>query len=94
MKTKIAKLAAAAVIVLAVVLSVSILNDSTSRAWAIEDSAEALDQFNAIYISGVIAIPLEEMGGGSDLVLREGKKMSIESWAQANEQRTMSGKGL
>lgn len=91
MKSRITKLATAAAIILIAGLGITILDKSVPPVWAIEDTAEALDQFNAVYISGVVGIPIEKFGGGEDLVLREGEKMSVEIWAQANEERTQSG---
>ena len=91
MNNKITKFATAAVIIVAVVLSITILDKAVTPAWAIEDTANVLDQFNGVHISGVVNISIEKFGGGEDLVIREGKQMSIEIWAQANEQRTKSG---
>jgi len=90
MRSQITKFATAAVIVLAVVLFVTILDGTTTPAWAIEDTAKALDQFNGIYLGGVISIPIKKIGGGDDLVLRDSENMSIELWMQANEKRTRS----
>jgi len=49
MKSKITKLAAAAVIILIVVLGINL---STKPAWAIEQTIEALKHIKAVYISG------------------------------------------
>jgi len=88
MKNRIAKLAAAAAIILIAVLGITLLNKSTTPAWAIGDTAEAIDQFNAIYISGTIAKgDLAE----EDTVFTEDKRIPFEVWAQANEERTQSG---
>jgi hypothetical protein len=89
MKAKITKLAAAAVIIVAVALSVSVLTNLTSPAWAIEDTAEALDEFSGIYISGTIA--KGDLGEGSDTVLIGKERVPCELWAQANQERTGSG---
>ena len=88
MKTKIAKLATAAAIILIAVLGITLLEKSVTPVWAIEDTAEALDQFNAIYISGTIAKgDLAE----EDTVFTEDERIPFEVWAQANEERTQSG---
>ncbi len=50
MKSQITKFAAAAVIILAVLLSVLILERTSSPVWAIEQSIEALKDFRAIHI--------------------------------------------
>ncbi len=91
MNRPITKLATAAVVILAVIFGVTVLDRLTAPVWAIEDTARALDQFNGIYVSGVVGTPIAEFGGGEDLVLREETKMTVEIWAQANEQRTRSG---
>ncbi|MHC4457285.1 MAG: hypothetical protein ACYS0I_09365 [Planctomycetota bacterium] len=91
MKRPITKLATAAVIILIAVLSITFLERSVTPTWAIEDTAKVLDEFNGIYISGVVRIPIKEFGGKKDVVLKEGQEMSVVAWAQANEQRTKSG---
>ncbi len=58
MKSQITKLATAAVIIVAVVLTVTILDRTVTPAWAIEDTVKALDQFNGIYLSGVFGVPI------------------------------------
>lgn len=90
MKSNMTKLATAAVIIVAVVLTVTILDRTVTPAWAIEDTAKALDQFNGIYLSGVFGVPIEKISRGEDLVLRDGENMSVEFWMQANEERTRS----
>ncbi|MCP4611052.1 MAG: hypothetical protein GY845_20275 [Planctomycetes bacterium] len=90
MKSQITKLTAAAVIIVAVVLSVTILDRTATPAWAIEDTVKALDQFNGIYLGGVVSVPIKKIGRGEDLVLRDGENMSVEYWMQANEERTRS----
>jgi hypothetical protein len=97
MKSQITKLATAAVIILAVALSVSIFSNSTSPAWAVEATAEALDQFNAVYIYGVAAPSLKALEQGFDkeivgALLKDRKiPVEVEFWAQANQERTRSG---
>ena len=90
MRSQITKLATAAVILLAVVLSVTILDRTVTPAWAIEDTVEALDKFNGIYLSGVIGVQMEKISRGDDLVLRDSENMSVEFWMQANEEKTRS----
>jgi hypothetical protein len=90
MKSKMTKFAAAAVIILIGIFSITLWDRSTTPAWAIEDTAKALDRFNAIYISGVVGIPIGKFGGGEDLVLREDETMTVDMWAQANKKRTKS----
>ncbi|MEE9370690.1 MAG: hypothetical protein V3W45_04370 [Sedimentisphaerales bacterium] len=90
MKSQITKLATAAVIIVAVVLTVTILDRTVTPAWAIEDTVKALDQFNGIYLGGVVSVPITKIGRGEDLVLRDGESMSVEYWMQANEERTRS----
>ncbi|MHC4681782.1 MAG: LolA family protein [Planctomycetota bacterium] len=90
MKSNMTKLATAAVIIVAVVLTLTILDRTVTPAWAIEDTVKALDQFNGIYLSGVVGVPIETIGHGEDLVLRGGENMSVEYWMQANEERTRS----
>jgi len=82
MKTKIAKFATAAMIILAVVLSVTILNHSASPAWAIEQTIEAMDQYKAVLIEGL----------QSERTWRENGSFEARpyrSWAVANEAQTM-----
>jgi len=52
MKSKIVKLATAAAIILAVVISVTILDKSTTPTWAIEQTIETLREIESIYIAG------------------------------------------
>ena len=79
MKTKITKLATAAAIILIVALGITLLNKSTTPAWAVEQTIEALKKFNAVHITGIV-IPLED-----DL------QHSFDLWARANEDHTQSG---
>jgi len=78
MKSQITKLAAAAVIVLAVVLSVTILNHTTTPVWAIEQTIEAIEGFKAIYSSGIT-------------VDEDGTEFEVEFWARTNKDGTGSG---
>jgi len=72
MKAKITKLAAAAVIIVAAALSVSILTNLTSPAWAIEQTIEAMQKFNGAHVQG---ISYEQNTSGDSFTL----------WARANE---------
>jgi hypothetical protein len=82
MKSQKTKLATAAVIIVAVALSVTIFNNSTSTAWAIEQSIKALDHFRAISMEGWESERTWREDGG--LELRPSR-----SWAVANEDQTM-----
>ena len=77
MKSKMAKLAAAAVIIIGLGIAVNLIDKATTPAWAIEDTIELLVRFNGIHFKGVL---LDE----------EGKAVSFEAWARANEEQTAS----
>jgi len=82
MKSNMTKLATAAVIIVAVVLSVTILNKSTSTVWAIEQSIEAVSQYKAVLVEGL----------DSELTWREGGSLELrpfKAWAVANKDQTM-----
>jgi outer membrane lipoprotein-sorting protein len=82
MKSQITKLATAAVIIVSVVLSVTILNNSTSTAWAIEQSIAAVSQYKAVIAEGL----------DSERTWRENgsvEQRPFKSWAVANEEQTM-----
>lgn len=99
MKSQITKLATAAVVILIALFGITLLDKSVTPAWAIEDTAEALDQFNALYISGVAAPSLKALEEGFDTeivaalgkLLQENRGIPVEFWARANEERTRSG---
>ena len=82
MKTKIAKFATAAVITLAVILSITIIGQSDSPAWAIEQSIEALDRFWAVSVEGWMSERTWEENGSMEL-------RPFKSWAIANEDQSM-----
>ena len=90
MKTKIAKLATAAAIILIATLGITLLSKSTTPAWAIEDTIAAIGQFDAIYVSGLIEASHQDFNDGQDLVLPGDNGIKFELWANANEQRTSS----
>lgn len=78
MKTKIAKLATVAVVILIVMLGLTFLDMSATPAWAIEQTIEAIEGFQAIYSSGVT-------------VDENGTKFEAEFWARPNKDGTGSG---
>jgi len=82
MKSRITKLAGAAIVILAFVLSTTILNRSVSPAWAIEQSIEAVSQYRAILIEGSQSERTWRKDGSSEL-------KPSKSWAVANEDQTM-----
>ena len=77
MKTKTIKLAAAAVVIIGVLLSMTIFDVGVKPAWAIEQSIDLLRQFNAIHTTGT-------------MLNEKGDKVSFEAWARANEDQTGS----
>jgi outer membrane lipoprotein-sorting protein len=82
MKSQITRLAAAAMIILAVALAITILNHSASPAWAIEQSIEAVGRYRALVIEG----------WDSERAWREDGSLEqrpFKSWAVANEDQTM-----
>jgi len=82
MKSNITKLATAAAIILIAVLGITLLNKSTTPVWAIEQSIEAMDQYNAVLIEGL----------ESERTWRENGSLELrpyKSWAVANKDQTM-----
>jgi outer membrane lipoprotein-sorting protein len=79
MKNPLTKLAVAAVLAIACVTGVFIFNQTTSVAWAIEQSIEAVSKYNAVLVEGAESF-LDEDGR---LQTRKGK-----TWAVANEDQT------
>ena len=77
MKKPITKLTTATAIILIVVLGITFLDKAVTPAWAIEDTIELLARFNGIHFKGIL---LDE----------EGKAVSFEAWARANEEQTAS----
>ena len=53
MKGRITKAASAAIIILAAVLTITVLNRSESAAWAIDQTIKALEKYDSLYVSGV-----------------------------------------
>jgi len=77
MKSKITKLATAAMILLAVFFGINLLDKAVTPAWAIEQTIDLLKNFNGIHFSGAT---LDE----------QGKQELVEGWARANDQQTAS----
>ncbi|HCO97049.1 MAG TPA: hypothetical protein DIU00_24435, partial [Phycisphaerales bacterium] len=69
MKSPLAKLAAAAVLVIVCVTGVFIFNRTSGIAWAIEQSIEALSKYNAVLVEGSESFPDED----GKLQMRKGK---------------------
>ena len=79
MKSKITKLATAAAVIIAVVLTVTVLDKATPTAWAIEDTIKALEHIYSIKMSGTTT---------NDDGTTEGEFVL---WARPNEDGTESG---
>jgi len=79
MKSPQAKVAAAAVLIVTCLIGVFVINETSSVAWAIEQSIEALGKYNAVLIEGSESF-LDEDG---KLQMRTGK-----TWWVANEDQT------
>ena len=79
MKSSQTKVAAAAVLIIACLIGVFIINETSSVAWAIEQSIEALSKYNAVLIEGSESF-LDEDG---KLQMRTGK-----TWWVADEDQT------
>lgn len=77
MKSRITKLATAAAVILIAVLGVTFLDKAVTPAWAIEQTIDLLKSFNAMHITGT-------------MLNEEGKQVSFEAWARANEEQTAS----
>jgi hypothetical protein len=76
MKSSITKLAVAAVLLVAAVLSITLLNKSATPAYAFEQMIEALRDFGAVHMIGTVTINGEEKG--------------CEIWMEANKSKTSS----
>ena len=77
MKSKLAKLTTAAAIILIAVLSITILDKTTTTAWAIEETIELLENYNGIHFLGTT-------------LDKQNQKVTLEGWARANEEQTAS----
>jgi len=79
MKNPFTKLAAAATIVLAAVLSITFLNQTATPAWAIEQTIEALNNIKVIHLVGYAKYP-------------DQPRSALEGWAMPNStDRSVSG---
>jgi hypothetical protein len=76
MKSSITKLAVAAVLLIAAVISITFLNKSATPAYAIEQTIEALRNFGAVHMIGTVKINGQETG--------------YEWWMEANKSKTSS----
>lgn len=81
MKTKLAKLTVAAMIALAVILTITLFNQWSSPAWAIEQSIAALDRFRAVSLEGWESERTWKENGSMEL-------RPFKSWAVANKDQT------
>ncbi|TKJ37805.1 MAG: hypothetical protein CEE38_06985 [Planctomycetes bacterium B3_Pla] len=79
MKSPLAKVAAAAVLIVACLIGVFMFNRTSSVAWAIEQSIEALSKYNAVVFEGSES----DLNEDGELRMRDRK-----SWAVANEDQT------
>lgn len=77
-KSPFIKLTAAAIITIAIVLPVVVLNYTAAPAWAIEQTIEAIEGFRAIYSSGIT-------------VDEKGNEFEFEYWARPRKDGTASG---
>jgi len=82
MRSPITRLATAAVITLAVILTITLFGQLGSPAWAIEQSIEALDRFWAVNIEGWESERIWIENGSLEL-------RPFRSWAVANKDQTM-----
>jgi len=82
MKTKIAKCATAAVITLAVILTITLFGQLDSPTWAIEQSIEALDRFRAVCVEGLDTERTWKEDGSLE-------QKPFKSWAVADKDQTM-----
>lgn len=78
MKSPMTKLAAAAMVAIAIVLPITLLNYTAAPAWAIEQTIQAIEGFRAIYGSGVT-------------VDENGNEYEFEYWARPRKDGTASG---
>ncbi|MHC4229627.1 MAG: hypothetical protein ACYSW0_19515 [Planctomycetota bacterium] len=79
MKSPLAKVAAAAVLIVACLIGVFMFNRTSSVAWALEQSIEALSKYNAVVFEGSES----DLNEDGELQMRDRK-----SWAVANEDQT------
>ena len=88
MKNRITKLATAAAVIIAVTLGLTIvLEHGAAPAWAIEQTIESLEKFNAVHICGTISGSFDSSGTfGSDDASQHGFNL----WARTNEDHSQS----
>jgi len=79
MKSRITKIAAAAVIILIAVIGLTLLDKSVTPAWAIEDTIKALEHIYSIKISGIVTNDSGEI------------EVNFILWAKPNEDSTETG---
>jgi len=77
MNKPISKLATVATVILIVVFGITFLDKTVTPAWAIEQTIDLLKKFNGMYVTGT-------------MLNEEGKEVSFEAWARANEKQTAS----
>jgi len=77
MENKITKLATAAAVILIALLSITVLDKAVTPAWAIDETIDLLKEFNGMHVTGT-------------MLNEEGKEVSFEAWARANEDQTAS----
>jgi len=82
MKSPLAKLAAAAVLVIACATGVFIFSQTSGIAWAIEQSIKAVSQYKAVIVEGLDSERTWIEGGSLEL-------RPFKSWAVANKDQTM-----
>lgn len=82
MKSPLTKVTVAAALIIACLIGVFIINETSSIAWAIEQSIEAVSQYEAVVVEGL----------DSERTWREGGSLEqkpFKAWAVANEDQSM-----
>jgi hypothetical protein len=77
MKNPMTKLATAAAVILIAALGLIFFEKSATPAWAIDETIDLLREFNGMHVTGT-------------MLNEEGKAVSFEAWARANEDQTAS----
>lgn len=77
MNKSITKISAVAAIILIILFSITFLDRAVTPAWAIEETIDLLKKFNGMHVTGT-------------MLNEEGKEVSFEAWARANEEQTAS----
>ncbi len=77
MTSKMVKLTTAAAVILIALFGITFIDKAVTPAWAIEQTIELLKNFNGMHVTGTM---LDD----------EGKEVSFEAWARANEGQTAS----